>query len=55
MYFRKCDDGSPIYLLLYVNNMLIAIGDKIEVMKVKVQLSEEFDMNDLGRAKKILE
>ncbi|KAG8499473.1 hypothetical protein CXB51_005963 [Gossypium anomalum] len=47
-------DGSFVYLLLYVDDMLIAAKDKGEIRKVKAQLSEEFEMKDLGPAKKIL-
>lgn len=43
-----------IYLLFYVDDMLIFVELKIEVMKVKVQLNEKFDMKDLGAAKKTL-
>lgn len=32
------------YLLLYVDNMLIAVKDKIEVRIVKAQLIKEFEM-----------
>ncbi|KAJ9542762.1 hypothetical protein OSB04_029268 [Centaurea solstitialis] len=54
VYFKKCDDGSILYLLLYVDDMLIAAKDMGEVQKVKDQLSSEFEMKDLGAAKKIL-
>lgn len=33
--FRKGVDGSIIYLLFYVDDMLIAANDKIDVKKVK--------------------
>ena len=48
------NDGSFVYLLLYVDDMLIAAKDKGKLRKVKTQLSEEFEMKDLGPAKKIL-
>jgi hypothetical protein len=54
MYARSLDDGSSIFLLLYVDDMLIAAKSIVEVNKLKVLLSREFDMNDLGAAKKIL-
>ncbi|KAG8490319.1 hypothetical protein CXB51_016103 [Gossypium anomalum] len=54
VYFKKNNDGSFMYLLLYVDDMLIAAKDKGEIRKVKGQLSEEFEMKDLGPAKKIL-
>jgi hypothetical protein len=46
--------GSPIYLLLYVDNMLIAAKSKIDITNLKTQLSSEFEMKDLGAAKKII-
>nr|AAM08562.1 Putative retroelement [Oryza sativa Japonica Group]AAM10749.1 Putative retroelement [Oryza sativa Japonica Group] len=52
--YLKVVDGSAIYLLLYVNDMLIAAKDKLEIAKLKAQLSSEFEMKDLGAAKKIL-
>ena len=54
MYFRQYSDGSFIYLLLYVDDMLIASKDKSLISKLKSQLSEEFEMKDLGAEKKIL-
>ncbi|KAG8503382.1 hypothetical protein CXB51_001329 [Gossypium anomalum] len=54
VYFKKNCDGSFMYLLLYVDDMLIAAKDKGEIRKVKAQLSEEFKMKDLGPVKKIL-
>nr|CAD40363.2 OSJNBa0093P23.9 [Oryza sativa Japonica Group] len=45
---------EAIYLLLYVDDMLIAAKDKSEIEKLKAQLSSEFEMKDLGAAKKIL-
>ena len=54
VYFRQYSDGSFIYLLLYVDDMLIASKDKSLISKLKSQLSEEFEMKDLGAAKKIL-
>lgn len=54
VYFRQYSDGSFIYLLLYVDDMLIASKDKSLISKLKFQLSEEFEMKDLSAAKKIL-
>lgn len=50
----KIINGSTIYLLLYVDDMLIAAKDKSEIAKLKARLSSEFEMKDLGAAKKIL-
>ena len=54
VYFRKLQDGTFVYLLLYVDDMLIASKSKVEINRLKAQLSSEFDMKDLGEAKKIL-
>ena len=54
VYVRSLDDGSFIFMLLYVDDMLIAAKSIVEVNKLKVLLSREFDMKDLGAAKKIL-
>uniref|UniRef100_A0A8R7RAQ8 Reverse transcriptase Ty1/copia-type domain-containing protein n=1 Tax=Triticum urartu TaxID=4572 RepID=A0A8R7RAQ8_TRIUA len=51
--YIKFVDGSTIYLLLYVDDMLIAAKGKKEIT-TKAQLSSEFEMKDLGAAKKIL-
>jgi hypothetical protein len=52
--YLKIVNGSAIYLLLYIDDMLIAVKDKLEIAKLKVQLSKEFEMKDLDAAKKIL-
>jgi len=55
VYVRSLDDGSYIFLLLYVDDMLIIVRSMKEVNKLKALLSKEFNMKDLGAAKKILE
>ena len=54
VYFHKLQDGSFIYLLLYVDDMLIASRNQGKICRLKAQLSKEFEMKDLGGAKKIL-
>ncbi len=54
VYFKKNSDGSFMYLLIYVDDLLIAVKDKREIRNVKSQLSEEFEIKDLRPAKKIL-
>ncbi|GKB30850.1 retrovirus-related pol polyprotein from transposon TNT 1-94 [Tanacetum coccineum] len=46
--------GEYIYLLLYVDDMLIACKSKAEIGSAKPLLKKEFDMKELGEAKKIL-
>ena len=52
--YIKFVNGSPIYLLLYVDDMLIAAKSKKDIAALKSQLSSEFEMKDLGAAKKLL-
>ena len=54
MYFLRLRDYSYIYLLLYVDDMLIVSKNVEEIEKLKTQLNQEFEMTDLGEAKKIL-
>lgn len=54
VYLRKLPDGSYIYLLLYVDDMLVAARNKAEINILKSQLGKEFEMKDLGAARKIL-
>lgn len=50
VYFKKTEYGDYVYLMLYVDDMLIASRDKVEVNIVKKQLKSEFEMKDLGAA-----
>jgi hypothetical protein len=54
VHLCRIQDGSYFYLLLYVDDMLIASKSRVEIDKLKAQLSKEFEMKDLGEAKKIL-
>lgn len=50
-YFKSYGNGKVIYLLLYVDDMLVAAKDLTEVKKLKELLSSEFEMKDLCCAK----
>ena len=52
-YFKKYID-SYVFLLLYVDNMLIAGSSMREINNLKTRLSVAFEMKDLGPAKQIL-
>jgi len=52
--FHKLPSGEYIYLLLYIDDKLIALKNKSSIDKLKVHLSSEFEMKDLGEAKRIL-
>lgn len=54
LYYKDIDTNKAVYLLLYVDNMLITIKDLRTIDEVKRMLSIEFDMKDLGCAKRIL-
>ena len=46
VYFQKLQEGTFIYLLLYVDDMLIASKSKVEIERLKTQLNLEFEMKD---------
>ncbi|GAA0150104.1 hypothetical protein LIER_37065 [Lithospermum erythrorhizon] len=54
VYYNKFKNGSFIYLVLYVDDMLLSTVDKSNMQRLKRLLSVEFDMKDLGAAKKIM-
>lgn len=54
VYVKVNPDGSYIYLLLYVDDMLVASKNKQEIRLLKEKLNQVFEMKDLGCAKKIL-
>ncbi|GAA0162317.1 transmembrane signal receptor [Lithospermum erythrorhizon] len=54
VYYNKVKDESFIYLVLYVDDMLLGVVNKSDIQKLKGLLSAKFDMKDLGTAKKIL-
>ena len=54
VYTKKFEDGSYIILCLYVDDMLVAGKNMQEIKLLKKQLSESFDMKDLGAARQIL-
>ena len=54
VYYKLLETHLYIYLLLYVDDMLIACKLRDEIEELKKLLSSEFDMKDLGYARKIL-
>jgi len=53
VYFKLIGD-YVIYLVLYVDDMLLVGNDKEIIQDLKTQLSSKFDMKDLGAANYIL-
>ncbi|GKB52526.1 retrovirus-related pol polyprotein from transposon TNT 1-94, partial [Tanacetum coccineum] len=54
VYYRSYAPCEYIYLLLYVDDMLIACKSKVEIGTTKSLLKKEFNMKELGEAKKFL-
>jgi len=54
MIVKKLSNKEFIYLLLYVDDMLIAASNMEEIIRLKEQLGSAFEMKDLGAAKRIL-
>jgi len=55
VYYNKLPRGEYIYLLLYVDDMLIVSKSISAIDKLKKDLSSEFEMKNLGKAKKVLD
>ena len=53
VYFKLIGD-HVIYLVLYVDDMLLVGNDKEIIHDLKTQLFSKFDMKDIGAAKYIL-
>lgn len=53
-YLRKERSGNMIYLLLYVNDVLLASKEMKDLVHFKTLLKSEFEMKDMRSAKKIL-
>ena len=52
--YKRCNGNVVIFLVLYVDDILL-IGNDVGVLSsVKVWLSSQFDMKDLGEASHIL-
>lgn len=54
VYFKEVTKNKYIYLLLYVDDMLLAYQDSKEIDKLKRMVKAEFEMKELWLAKKIL-
>jgi hypothetical protein len=50
--YIKFVDGSPIYLMLYIDDMLVATNCKKEITTLKAQLSCNLEIKDPGAANK---
>ena len=53
LYFKKLNDIF-IILVLYVDGMLIVSKSMDEINRLKAQMDRNFDMKDIGDAKKLL-
>ena len=54
VYIRGKESADRVYLLIYVDDMLVASKDLHGIQSLKKSLSQEFEMKDLGRASRIL-
>lgn len=53
VYFKTLEDDNKIYLLLYVDDILIACKDMDKIIDSKQLLMSAFEMKDLGATKKL--
>lgn len=54
VYFKVLKSSVYVFLLLYVDDMLLASRDREVIEDLKLLLKSEFDMKDLGKTNKIL-
>ncbi|KAH9745767.1 CCHC-type domain-containing protein [Citrus sinensis] len=54
VYFKTLSSEDRIYLLLYIDDMLIACKRREEIERLKMELNTVFEMKDLGTATRIL-
>ena len=52
--YKKCSSNVVVFLVLYVDDILLIENDVGTLSSVKVWLSAQFDMKDLGEASHIL-
>ena len=52
--FKHMPSNISIYLLLYVDDMLIASQSATEIQNLKLRLRSAFEIKEVGEAKKIL-
>ena len=53
MFYKKQATGITI-LIVYVDDIVLAGDDKVEIQHIKARLAEEFDMKDLGNLRYFL-
>ena len=53
-FYFMLSETIPVYLLLYVDDMLLISKSKSKICELKKILNTDFYMKDLGNAKKIL-
>ncbi|KAL5567861.1 hypothetical protein UlMin_024436 [Ulmus minor] len=54
LYHKRSGDKCALYLFLYVDDMLLISDSAEEIKSLKLKLSSEFDMKDIGKARRIL-
>lgn len=54
VYIKGSEVSHMIYLLIYVDDMLIASKDLCKIKELKENLKNRFEMKDLGAASRIL-
>ncbi|KAL9266757.1 Retrovirus-related Pol polyprotein from transposon TNT 1-94-like protein, partial [Drosera capensis] len=54
VYFKRFTKGKFLILLLYVDDMLVTGQDAQMIVMLKKEMSQAFDMKDMGQARQIL-
>ncbi|CAM8940474.1 unnamed protein product [Rhodiola kirilowii] len=54
LYFKNSDAKSLMFVLLYVDDILLISNVKSEILRIKTELNRHFDMKYFGKAQRIL-
>lgn len=54
LFHRRLEDGIYIYLLSYVDSMLMIAKNMYDIIEMKRQLNSGFETKDLGVTEKML-
>ena len=52
--YKLIQEGKVVFLVLYVDDILLIGNDVERLTEVKIQLAKQFDMKDLGEAAYVL-
>jgi hypothetical protein len=52
--FKKMKDGVPIFIMLYVDDLMLVSNDKALIEEIKTQIKKRFEVKDMGDAQFVI-